>query len=196
MPSRIEQVGCKFSQARIPLTTQKKSSLKGAAAESVSIGDRVLRSIRKILRQAAEQSRQVAREGELSVSSLMCLRAISESSKTNPLTGVEVASQIQLSTATVSRILDRLDAQGLIERVRSASDRRKVGVFLTAAGKRRIAKLPAPLQVHFLQEFQKLPLKQQQVLAQSLEKIVSLMGATEWDAAPLLTSEPEVSAKN
>ncbi|MEQ9380084.1 MAG: MarR family transcriptional regulator, partial [Pirellulales bacterium] len=62
-----------------------------------------------------------------------------------PITVAEVAAAVQLSNATVSRISDRLEAAGLIDRNRSTEDRRKVYLRLTPKGRRRVKRLPAPL---------------------------------------------------
>jgi len=126
------------------------------------------------------------------VPQLLCLRKVSESTKAEPVTVAEVAASVQLSDATVSRILDRLEKAGLILRERSTGDRRKVFLRLTAAGKKRIKKLPTPLHEQFLNCLTKLPKKQQLSLLASLEQIVDMMGAADLDVAPLLTPGAEI----
>jgi MarR family transcriptional regulator, organic hydroperoxide resistance regulator len=48
----------------------------------------------------------------------------------------QLGEQLHLDSATLTPLLKRLEARGLIERKRSASDERVVEVFLTADGKR------------------------------------------------------------
>lgn len=158
------------------------------------IPDDILRAIRKILRKTAEHSRQLAREGDLSVPQLLCLRKVGESTKAEPVTVAEVAAAVQLSNATVSRILDRLVKSELIVRERSTADRRQVFLWLTTHGKRRVKKLPTPLHELFLTRLTKLPKAEQRALLASLEQVVDMMGAKELDAAPMLM--PGADAKS
>jgi DNA-binding MarR family transcriptional regulator len=56
-----------------------------------------------------------------------------------------LGDRLQLDSATLTPLLKRLEARGLVERRRSAADERVVEVFLTAAGKRlrrRAAEVP------------------------------------------------------
>src|SRR5262245_8064841 len=57
------------------------------------------------------------------------------------LTQAELSRRIGIEMASSTTILDSLESDGLITRVRNAADRRKLNVFLTAAG----AALEAPL---------------------------------------------------
>jgi DNA-binding MarR family transcriptional regulator len=59
----------------------------------------------------------------------------------NGLTQAELSRHIGIEMASSTAILDSLEADKLITRVRNAADRRKINVFLTPAG----AALEAPL---------------------------------------------------
>jgi DNA-binding MarR family transcriptional regulator len=62
-----------------------------------------------------------------------------------PLTVKEIAGALQLDSATLSPMLKRLEALGLISRTRSAADERATDVELTRAGvqlRRRALKIP------------------------------------------------------
>lgn len=52
----------------------------------------------------------------------------------NGLTQAELSRRVGIEMASSTAILDSLEAEGLITRVRNAADRRKVNVFLTPAG--------------------------------------------------------------
>ena len=125
---------------------------------------------------------------------LLCLRRVAESSTAAPVTVAQVASAVQLSSATVSRILDRLEADKLIDRERSTEDRRKVYLRITPLGKRRVKSLPTPLQEQFLGRLSELSRHEQQSLLASLEQLVEMMGAEELDAAPLLVPDADVTS--
>jgi DNA-binding MarR family transcriptional regulator len=59
----------------------------------------------------------------------------------NGLTQAELSRRIGIEVASSTAILESLEAEKLITRVRNTTDRRKINVFLTAAG----AALEAPL---------------------------------------------------
>jgi DNA-binding MarR family transcriptional regulator len=150
----------------------------------------ILRAIRRIVRRIAEHSRQLGREVGLTVSQLLCLKAIAEGQDAGEVTVVMVANSVQLSAATVSRILDQLEQACLIVRHRESTDRRKVCLSLTERGRARLERLPAPLQERFLDRLQQLDHTRRLQLLHALEQIVEMMEAADIEAAPLLASEP------
>jgi DNA-binding MarR family transcriptional regulator len=113
---------------------------------------------------------------------------------TEEVTVVMVAKQLELSPATVSRIIDRLTRAGLVDRERRAKDRRKVCLSLTASGLERYQTLPVPLQERFVRRLSTLPPAERSRLLESLRRIAELMEAAEIDAAPMLT--PEIDVKS
>ncbi len=157
-----------------------------------SLGFQILRAIRRIIRRTSEHSRSVGRQGGISVPQMLCMKAIADFPETSEVTVALVAESVQLSAPTVSRILDRLEKNGYITRVRASSDRRKVCVSLTDEGWMRIEKFPAPLHEQFLHRLEKLDPVERLGLLKALERIVELMDAEGIDAAPVLTPELEV----
>ena len=99
---------------------------------------------------------------------------------------------VQLSAATVSRILDRLEKNSFILRERRSADRRKVCLSLTEAGQQRLLDLPTPLHEQFLEGLETLDPVERLGLLKALERIVELMDAERLDAAPFLTPELDV----
>jgi DNA-binding MarR family transcriptional regulator len=147
----------------------------------------ILRSIRQLVRGISIHSKQLLRDVGLTIPQVLCLRAIEKLAADGvDLTVVEVSEAVQLSPATVSRIIDRLLAAGLVARERSSIDRRKVQVSLTDAGRARLMSVPVPLQETFLQQLFELSLDERKVLLASLRTLVDLMNAGHIDAAPLL----------
>lgn len=152
--------------------------------------ERILRALRRILRKTSEHSRQLFRDTGLTVPQALCLRAIGDATPEHEATVVQVSRAVQLAPATVSRILDRMEAAGLIRRQRSSQDRRKVGLVLTDLGQNRLLNLPAPLQERFVARLLALDPNRQQQLLNALEQVVELMEASGLAAAPVL--EPEL----
>jgi DNA-binding MarR family transcriptional regulator len=75
----------------------------------------------------------------LTVRMLEVLRHLAGS---GPLTVGEQAAHLGIGRATATELIDRLEAKGLVERMRDDRDHRRVFVWLTEEGKRRIAGLP------------------------------------------------------
>jgi DNA-binding MarR family transcriptional regulator len=96
----------------------------------------------------------------------------------------------------VTSILDRLEGRGLVERYRSAADRRIVHSRLTRQGRALLRKAPPLLHERFTEAFRRLsPARQTRILA-TLDEVAAMMGAAELDAAPLLdTGSPASRAR-
>ena len=59
-----------------------------------------------------------------------------------PLTVGELAVHLGIGRATATELIDRLEAKRLVERMRDQRDQRRVFVWLTKEGRRRLARLP------------------------------------------------------
>jgi DNA-binding MarR family transcriptional regulator len=145
--------------------------------------EELLVALRKIIRAIGMRSRQLSKEVGLTGPQLLILQKVGKQ------TGVmvrEVADDINLSSATVTNILDRMEAKKLIERIRSTTDKRKVGVFITDDGKQALATAPMPLQEHFTARFNALEEWEQSQMVATLQRISAMMDAQDVDASPLL----------
>lgn len=160
------------------------------------VAHEILRAIRQLVRRISEHSRYLSREVGLTVPQLMCLKAIGELEDDEAgVTVAMVSDRVQLSAATVSRIIDRLERAGLVTRERSAADRRRVSLALTAAGLERYQTLPIPLQETFLQRLDQLPEPELDQLRTALQRISELMEASQLDAAPMLVPGEDVKGE-
>lgn len=145
--------------------------------------EEILRSLRRITRAIDIHSRRLAQAHRLTGPQLVCLRQIHKDGETTPSA---LARQISLSQATVTGILDRLAARGLVTRVRSESDRRRVMLTLTAAGRAVADTAPSPLQQRFADRLTALPEEGQARIAEVLQQIVTMMEADAIKASPML----------
>ena len=57
-------------------------------------------------------------------------------------TAFELAREMDVDAGAITRLVDRLAAKGLVERARSATDRRVVHLRLTSAGEIAVAEVP------------------------------------------------------
>ena len=88
-------------------------------------------------------------------------------------TAIELARRMDVDAGAITRLLDRLEAKGLLERVRSEADRRVVHLRLTAAGEAASAEVPyvlASVNNDFLKGFSEAEWKQ-------LRKLLERMAA-------------------
>ncbi len=154
--------------------------------------EQILRAIRKIVRRISDHSRTLARDHGLTVPQLLCMRAIRQLERAGEeVTVARVSETVQLSAATVSRILERLVRAGLVLRERGTRDRRKVSLSLTEMGAGRLARLPTPLQEQFVRRLADLPEPQRLELLHQLQCVVTMMEAEHVEADPVLTTDAE-----
>jgi DNA-binding MarR family transcriptional regulator len=69
---------------------------------------------------------------------LSCLRHLAAA---GPLTVGEQASHLGISHATATEVVNRLEAKGLVERMKDGGDQRRVFVWLTERGREQTAAL-------------------------------------------------------
>ncbi|MDN3651992.1 MarR family transcriptional regulator [Thalassotalea ponticola] len=149
--------------------------------------EELLVSIRKVIRAIDLHSKQLNKSSGLTGPQLLIMQEIG---RVKGVTASQVAKQINLSAATVTNILDRLESRGLIERIRSSTDKRRVSLYLSESGRNALIDAPQLLQQHFIQKFCNLQEWEQSLLLSSMQRIASMMDATEIDAAPVLEIDP------
>jgi DNA-binding MarR family transcriptional regulator len=81
------------------------------------------------------RGRETQRPGELSYAQYSLLFGLAESSE---LSSRELACRAELSPATVTQMLDSLEAHGLVKRLRAPHDKRVVLTSLTDRGQRLV----------------------------------------------------------
>ncbi len=147
----------------------------------------VLASLRRIIRAIDLHSRSLVQRYGLTGPQLVVLKELTERS---PRTVGELARAVNLSQATLTGILDRLDRKGMVSRVRSTADRRKVFVSNTETAAEVVAGAPPLLQEGFTRAFRELPDWEQTQILSSLQRIVALMEAGDVEAGPILSTGP------
>lgn len=145
--------------------------------------ERVLKSIRQVIRATDLHSRYVTRLSGLTSSQLILLKVVRDQKLA---TISELADTISLSQATLTSILDRLEATGYVLRERSTQDKRKIQVCITQAGREVLKMAPEPLQDTFIRQFSALKDWERSMIQASLQRVAEMMNAGSIDAAPLL----------
>lgn len=145
--------------------------------------EELLVALRRVIRAIDLRSKQLSKDVGLTGPQLLVMINV------NKQPGImvrQIADGITLSPATITSILDRLEIKGLVQRVRSTEDKRRVEVFLTEQGQDVLVDAPLPLQEHFINRFSKLKDWEQSQLVAAMQRIASMMDAEDIDASPLL----------
>jgi len=145
--------------------------------------DAVLVALRRIIRATDLHSRYLNKTSGLTAPQLLLLQTIYRDGE---MISSALAKSVNLSQATVTSIVDRLEKRGLLKRERSQQDKRKVTISLTESGLATIEKAPSPLQENFVEQFSKLESWEQSMILSSLERVACMMDAEKLDAAPML----------
>ncbi|MEP7206229.1 MAG: MarR family transcriptional regulator [Casimicrobiaceae bacterium] len=85
------------------------------------------------------------------------LWALCEIARQPGLTISEIARVLSVHLSTSSNLLDKLQDQGLVRRERTSADQRLVRVYVTADGKRLLARAPKPVEGVIPDALSKLP---------------------------------------
>ncbi|WP_372880388.1 MarR family winged helix-turn-helix transcriptional regulator [Psychromonas sp.] len=145
--------------------------------------EEVLLSIRQIIRAIDLHSKKLSKEVGLTGPQLILMRAIEELGE---VTIRALSKHTNMSQATATTILDRLERNGYVQRIRSVEDKRKVHPHLTAAGYAVLDKAPQPLQDNFIDQFRELKDWEQSLLLSSVQRLSAMMNAENIAAAPML----------
>lgn len=148
--------------------------------------DASLIALRRILRATEIYARDLAQSVGLTPSQLRVLQIVA-GKQAGWATPKELSTQMRLSQATITALVDKLVTRGLVERVRSDSDRRQTNVVLSAAGRSTVDNAPDALQQKYVQSFDLLADWEQAQLVASLERVAAMLDADEIDASPVLT---------
>jgi DNA-binding MarR family transcriptional regulator len=159
--------------------------------EPRAVAYEMLRALRSILHRVKRHSHYLGREAGMTLPQILCLVAISEL-PAGSATAAAVSRRVQLSAPTVTGILDRLERARLVRRERSTTDRRKLYLTLTGEGSERLRSLPTPLQQRFVERVMALAPDERQVLQESLQRIVELMEADDFEPAPILAADEKL----
>jgi DNA-binding MarR family transcriptional regulator len=146
----------------------------------------IIDDIRRVFQVVHEQSRKAEQATGLTSPQLWAIKTIAQES---PIMVSDIARRMYLHPATIVGILDRLEKQNLVIRVRSIDDRRVVRVELTATGRTLLKKAPEVAQNLLVEGLEKLPQRNLNKIASSINQIVRILGAQDKPAHLILSPE-------
>lgn len=145
--------------------------------------EEVLIALRRVTRAIDLHSKHLMKTAGLTAPQMLILQSLRDH---GDAIISNIANRVNLSQATVTSIIDRLEKRGLVLRERSTEDKRKVFACLTDSGSELIRNAPTPLQDYFVRQFRDLHDWEQMQLISSLQRVAQMMDAQHIDAAPLL----------
>lgn len=147
--------------------------------------DQSLIALRRILRATELFERELAQAAGLTSAQLRVLQLVGATGSSTPKA---LASKMGVTQATITALVDKLVAHGLVRRVPSQEDRRQTNVVITDEGHSRLGSAPDALQQKYVQAFSKLADWEQAQLVASLERVSAMLDAKDIDASPVLTT--------
>ena len=134
----------------------------------------LIRSVRRIAQAIDVRSREIARLTGMTLPQLLVLQAIRSLGE---VSSQALSREVFMAPPTVMAVLDRLEARGLIERYRSAVDRRVMHSRLTPSGEQALKDAPELLGDAAIRRFAALPDDRRRDLAEALRAVSELLDA-------------------
>ncbi|MCE8538403.1 MarR family transcriptional regulator [Ruegeria pomeroyi] len=147
--------------------------------------DSSLIALRRILRATDMFGRELAQSAGLTAVQLRVLQVVGE---TGQSTATAISNRMRVSQATVTVLVDKLVARGMVQREKSQSDRRQTDILITNLGQQTLATAPDPLQQRYVSRFLAMQDWEQAMLVAALERVAAMLDAEDMDAAPVLDS--------
>lgn len=158
------------------------------------ISEQVLRTIKQINRAMDLHSKKLEKSFGLTGPQLMVLKELLK--EPDGIVAGGLAKRISLSQATVTTIIDRLEHKGIVKRVRSVVDKRRVYFQATEKAAEYLVGNPSIIQENFITNFNHLAEWEQLLLLSSIQRIAYMIEAVDDEGSfilPRLNGEgPEV----
>jgi DNA-binding MarR family transcriptional regulator len=138
--------------------------------------DQVLDNLRRIVQMLYGHSRRVERLAELTSAQAWLITTLSRMETTKVS---DLARAMHLRPSTVVRIVGRLEARGLVVRIRSSNDHGIIKVALTHVGMKLAGIIPAIPQELLLKGLSELPPDRLRAVSEVLVSLVRILGARE-----------------
>ncbi|APZ41986.1 MarR family winged helix-turn-helix transcriptional regulator [Acidihalobacter ferrooxydans] len=160
-------------------------------SDNKDLSDNIMIALRRIMHAVESHSHQLTRTHGLTSPQLLILKQLMTADE---LSVGDIAVRTNISKATATEIIQRLERRGLVEKIRSQTDKRRVFVRPTAAAVKHCRSAPPLLQERFAQRLDALEDWERNLLLSSLQRVASLMDAADLDVAPVLSGAPLTDA--
>ena len=132
----------------------------------------VIYSIRRLMQAGELYTKELNKVYNVSSAQLNCLLTLRDS---GPLSPSQIARNILVNSSTVTGIIDRLEAKGLVRRLRISKDRRVITIELTKNGKVLAENAPPPIQQKIVDGLNKLSKDEIDTMSATLIKLTNML---------------------
>lgn len=132
----------------------------------------IIFSIRRLMQAGELYTKELNKVYNISSAQLNCLLILHESGSLSPS---QIAKLVLVNSSTVTGIIDRLEAKGLVRRLRISKDRRKVTVELTENGKALAQNAPPQIQQKIFDGLSKLSQVEIKNISHTLLKLTDML---------------------
>lgn len=182
----LESVGEGEDVAGGPEQPHQLSDLAEASPDEAA---RVMDDLRRVVRALHGASGESTRELGVSAAQLFVLRQVG----VRPGQSMsELAQRTHTTQSSVSEVVARLVATGLVERRPAASDRRRAELMLTPAGRSVLRRAPDTVQERLIAGLSRLPEWRRQALAEAMDAWLAEAGLSTVAPTMFLESAPDV----
>jgi DNA-binding MarR family transcriptional regulator len=149
-----------------------------------------LDAIRRMVRTLRTSATDIERSTGLSAAQMFVLQLLADA----PAESMnDLAARTLTDQSSVSVVVSRLEAKGLVARGQSAADARRTRVTITDAGRAHLAGRPVTVQARLIRALDKLPPDALTALGEHLTQLTALMGAAH-EPPSLLFEEDDPSS--
>jgi DNA-binding MarR family transcriptional regulator len=140
----------------------------------------------RLIHEFRDKMRQVQRSlGWLSKSDAACCgitvaqcHALLEIGSHGGITLIDLASVLSLDTSTISRTIDNMARDGLVERKANPDDRRYIDISLTAAGRKVFDEINCTFNQFYTDVFQSIPTEKHRQVIESIHLLAEALPHT------------------
>jgi DNA-binding MarR family transcriptional regulator len=160
----------------------------GTNTNPPAVVGRALVSIRRLVRTLRTTATSVERETGLSTAQTFVLQLLREA----PAESMnDLAARTSTDQSSVSVVVSRLEAKGLVARRPSPTDARRTQVVITSAGIELMRRKPPTVQERLTRALTGMPPESVAVLSSELNRLVALMGADEEPATLIFEDDAQ-----
>lgn len=168
------------------MTTSKKTTLDRTKIVAETIDD-----LRRVFQAVSDFSKHAERLTGLTGPQLWAIKVIEESES---IRVSDLAKRMYLHPTTVVGILDRLEAQELVQRIRSKTDRRVVDVKLTKLGEKLVESSPDVAQGMLVKGLEKINEDKLKRIHEGMSEFVKILGVEGAPPRLILSNEVNIAS--
>ena len=132
----------------------------------------ITKRLRQIAHATNKHSKYLHEKYKVTAPQIICLREILEH---GPISFSKLTKIVALDNSTLTGIIDRLEKQGLVQRIRSVTDRRQILVSITETGITFLKDIPPPISENFIEGLKKYSDEEIKLIIWAVEQVALLL---------------------